>query len=154
MEESNQQHLTLMCSVVTKQQQQIISMKKVINNLAVNQSGKLIHYSKIKYSMLIKNLIFKGTLIWKISDVLEKLEEGRHKLCGDGLELISSPFYTSQFGYKLQASVFLNGNGSGENTHVSVYIKILPGEFDALLKWPFSHSVAFTLFDQSEKVCN
>jgi len=60
MEESNQQHLTLMCSVVTKQQQQIISMKKVINNLAVNQSGKLIHfnyYSKIKYSMLIKNLL-------------------------------------------------------------------------------------------------
>lgn len=104
--------------------------------------------------MLIKILLLKGTLIWKISDVLEKLEEGRHKLCGDGLELISSPFYTSQFGYKLQASVFLNGNGSGENTHVSVYIKILPGEFDALLKWSFSHSVAFTLFDQSEKVCN
>lgn len=104
--------------------------------------------------MFIKNILFKGTLIWKISDVMEKLEEGRHKLCGDGLELISSPFYTSQFGYKLQASVFLNGNGSGENTHVSVYIKILPGEFDALLKWPFSHSVAFTLFDQSEKVFN
>lgn len=40
MEESSQQHLTLMCSVVTKQQQQITSMKKVINNLAVNQSGK------------------------------------------------------------------------------------------------------------------
>ncbi|XP_001948355.1 TNF receptor-associated factor 4 [Acyrthosiphon pisum] len=133
MEEASQQHLTLMCSMVTKQQQQIVSMKKVINNLAVNQSG---------------------TLIWKITDVLEKLEEGRHKLCGDGLELISSPFYTSQFGYKLQASVFLNGNGSGENTHVSVYIKILPGEFDALLKWSFSHSVAFTLFDQSEKPCN
>lgn len=39
MEEASQQHLTLMCSMVTKQQQQIISMKKVINNLAVNQSG-------------------------------------------------------------------------------------------------------------------
>lgn len=44
MEESSQQHLTLMCSVVTKQQQQIVSMKKVINNLAVNQSGKLKHF--------------------------------------------------------------------------------------------------------------
>jgi len=39
MEEASQQHLTLMCSMVTKQQQQIVSMKKVINNLAVNQSG-------------------------------------------------------------------------------------------------------------------
>lgn len=41
IEEASQQHLTLMCSMVTKQQQQIVSMKKVINNLAVNQSGKL-----------------------------------------------------------------------------------------------------------------
>lgn len=68
------------------------------------------------------------------------------------MELISPPFYTSQFGYKLQASLFLNGNGTGENSHVSIYIKILPGDYDALLRWPFAHSVAFTLFDQSEKV--
>jgi hypothetical protein len=51
--------------------------------------------------------------------------------------------------YLLQASVFLNGNGAGESSHISAYIKILPGEYDALLRWPFSHSVSFTLFDQS-----
>ena len=50
-----------------------------------------------------------------------------------------------------QASLFLNGNGSGEGAYVSVYIKILPGEYDALLKWPFSHTVSFTLYDQA---CN
>jgi TNF receptor-associated factor 4 len=49
----------------------------------------------------------------------------------------------------LQASIFLNGNGAGESSHISAYIKILPGEYDALLRWPFSHSVSFTLFDQS-----
>lgn len=70
----------------------------------------------------------------------------------EGMELVSPTWYTSQFGYKLQASLFLNGNGTGEGTHLSLYIKLLPGEYDALLKWPFSHSVAFTLFDQSEKV--
>lgn len=50
MEEASQQHLTLMCSIVTKQQHQIVSMKKVINNLAVNQSGKLLffQYNNIK----------------------------------------------------------------------------------------------------------
>lgn len=67
----------------------------------------------------------------------------------EGMELVSPPFYTSQYGYKLQASIFLNGNGAGEGTHVSVYIKILPGEYDALLRWPFAHSVSFTLFDQT-----
>jgi len=49
----------------------------------------------------------------------------------------------------LQASLFLNGNGAGDGSHISIYIKILPGEYDALLRWPFAHSVSFTLFDQS-----
>lgn len=93
--------------------------------------------------------MFAGTLVWKITEYSAKMEEARGK---DGVELISSPFYTSQFGYKLQASVFLNGNGAGEGTHISVYIKILPGEYDALLRWPFAHTVSFTLFDQGEKV--
>lgn len=54
MDEASQQHLTLMCSMVTKQQHQIVSMKKVINNLAVNQSGKLLFlivYIKLKYRL-------------------------------------------------------------------------------------------------------
>ena len=50
---------------------------------------------------------------------------------------------------RFQASLFFNGNGSGEGSHVSIYIKILPGEYDALLKWPFSHTVSFTLYDQA-----
>ena len=51
--------------------------------------------------------------------------------------------------YLRQASLFFNGNGSGEGSHVSIYIKILPGEYDALLKWPFAHTVSFSLYDQA-----
>lgn len=91
-------------------------------------------------------IYFAGTLVWKISDYTSKMSEAKTK---EGMELVSPPFYTSQYGYKLQASIFLNGNGAGEGTHVSVYIKILPGEYDALLRWPFAHSVSFTLFDQT-----
>ena len=58
-------------------------------------------------------------------------------------------FYQFQSGYKLQASLFLNGNGGGEGTHMSVYIKILPGEYDSILKWPFRHTVSFSLLDQN-----
>lgn len=130
LEECSQQHLVLMCSLVTKQQHQIASLKSAISRLSLNHSG---------------------TLVWKIADYTSKFAEARSK---EGMELVSPPWYTSQFGYKLQASLFLNGNGAGEGTHISLYIKILPGEFDALLRWPFAHSVAFTLFDQSEKACN
>ncbi|XP_069703120.1 TNF receptor-associated factor 4 isoform X1 [Periplaneta americana] len=133
VDDNTKQHLVLMCSVVTKQQHQIASLKSALSRISLNYSG---------------------TLIWKISDYTAKLTEAKTK---EGMELVSPPFYTSQYGYKLQASVFLNGNGAGESSHISIYIKILPGEYDALLRWPFSHSVSFTLFDQSsvpEKACN
>ena len=84
--------------------------------------------------------------MWKIGEVSSKMKEAKSK---SGLELCSAPFYTSQFGYRLAASVFLNGNGAGEGGYVSVYIKILPGEYDSLLRWPFGHTVAFTLYDQN-----
>lgn len=115
-----------MSSLVVKQQQQISTLKSALSKLSLNYSG---------------------TLLWKISDFAAKLAEAKSK---DGVELVSPPFYTSQYGYKLQASAFLNGNGAGESTHLSVYIKILPGEYDALLRWPFSHSVSFTIFDQTQ----
>jgi len=125
LDESTRQHLGLMCGLVSKQQQQIVSLKSALQRLSLNQTG---------------------TLIWKIADYSAKMAEAKSR---DGMELVSPAFYTSQYGYKLQASVFLNGNGAGEGSHMSVYIKILPGEYDALLRWPFAHSVSFTLFDQS-----
>lgn len=117
-------HLSLMVSLSSRQGQQIQQLKGAVAKLSTN---------------------YTGTLLWKITDWASKLGEAKTK---EGLELVSPPFYTSQYGYKLQASLFLNGNGPGEGSHLSVYIKVLPGDYDALLKWPFSHSVTFTLFEQ------
>jgi len=87
-----------------------------------------------------------GTLLWRISNFSQKLLESKQR---EGLELVSRPFFSSSTGYKLQASLFLNGNGGGENTHLSLYIKLLPGEYDCILKWPFKHTISFTLLDQN-----
>ncbi|XP_319165.4 TNF receptor-associated factor 4 isoform X1 [Anopheles gambiae] len=124
LEANTSAHLSLMVALSGRQGQQINMLKSAMAKLSTN---------------------YTGTLLWKITDWSVKMQEAKTK---DGLELVSPPFYTSQYGYKLQASMFLNGNGPGEGTHVSVYIKVLPGEYDALLKWPFSHSVTFTLFEQ------
>ena len=48
-------------------------------------------------------------------------------------------------------SFFPYGNGSGEGTHLSLYIRLLPGEHDALLKWPFEGEITLTLLDQSRE---
>jgi hypothetical protein len=47
----------------------------------------------------IDRILVAGTLIWKISDYTSKLNEAKTK---EGMELVSPPFYTSQYGYKLQ----------------------------------------------------
>nr|CAH7736582.1 unnamed protein product [Callosobruchus chinensis] len=78
LDDSCQQHLTLMCGVVSKQQHQIASLKSALSRLSLNYSG---------------------TLIWKISDFAAKMAEAKSK---EGMELVSPPFYTSQYGYKLQ----------------------------------------------------
>lgn len=82
LEENCQQHLSLMCNVVTKQQHQISSLRSALSRLSLNYSG---------------------TLIWKISDFSAKMTEAKTK---EGMELVSPPFYTSQYGYKLQVITF------------------------------------------------
>jgi len=41
-----------------------------------------------------------------------------------------------------------NGNGIGENTHLSIFIVVMKGQYDAMLPWGFSKPVEFTLIDQ------
>ena len=44
---------------------------------------------------------YTGTFLWRINDVSIKINEATIK---EGFELISAPFYTSQYGYKLQVN--------------------------------------------------
>lgn len=90
-----------------------------------------------------------GTLLWKVPNYGRHLQETRNDSNGP-TELFSPAFYSHRYGYRLQVSVFPNGNGSGEGTHLSVYIRVLPGEYDGLLEWPFPHRVTFSLLDQSD----
>ena len=46
------------------------------------------------------------------------------------------------------ARVFLNGNGLGENSHLSLFFVVMKGEYDTLLDWPFQQRIIFSLLDQ------
>ena len=67
----------------------------------------------------------------------------------DSDEWLSKPFYTAPQGYKLNLNVCANGNGDGKDTHVSVFLQLLPGEFDDRLRWPFRGRFIVKLLDQS-----
>ena len=90
---------------------------------------------------------FNGCLLWRIANVHERMQEAKS---GRQTSFYSPPFYTNRDGYKMCARIYLNGDGSGRNTHLSLFFVILRGEYDALLTWPFRQKVTFTLLDQSE----
>ena len=60
----------------------------------------------------------------------------------------TQPFYTHPSGYKMCLVVYFNGNQEGKGTHLSVYLKVLPGEFDEILAWPFCGKVIIRLLNQ------
>ena len=62
----------------------------------------------------------------------------------------SPPFYTNPQGYKMCLSVYANGDGKGEDTHVSVFACLMRGEFDDHLKWPFQSQVTVAMLNQLE----
>uniref|UniRef100_A0A4W5KUA4 MATH domain-containing protein n=1 Tax=Hucho hucho TaxID=62062 RepID=A0A4W5KUA4_9TELE len=60
-------------------------------------------------------------------------------------------FYSSKYGYKMCLRLYLNGDGTGRGTHLSLFFVVMRGKCDALLKWPFSQKVTLMLLDQNNR---
>lgn len=90
-----------------------------------------------------------GCFVWKIPNFKQQFEAASNS--EDEAALFSQPFYTSQYGYKLRLKIYLNGRDRGKGTHLSLYLIIMRGEYDALLDWPFDQKITFYLLDQSEQ---
>ena len=101
----------------------------------VNALEKHIHYSEEE----------SESFTWRIdgfSEVLRKVKSGEETA------VESSPFY--RFGYKCKLHACPNGDSFAKDTHLSVFLIIMKGEYDASLSWPFHKKVTFTLIDQQE----
>ncbi|NWU97049.1 TRAF2 factor, partial [Upupa epops] len=91
---------------------------------------------------------YDGVFLWKITDVGRKLQDS---VTGRTVSLYSPAFYTAKYGYKVCLRVYLNGDGTGKGTHLSLFFVVMKGDYDALLPWPFRHKVTFMLLDQNNR---
>ena len=91
---------------------------------------------------------YNGTFIWKIPEVQRRRFEAR---TGRTSSLYSAPFYTSRHGYKMCLRLYMDGDGSGKGTHLSFFLTLMRGEYDALLTWPFRQTVTLILIDQDRQ---
>lgn len=47
--------------------------------------------------------------------------------------------------------VYLNGDGIGKGTHVSLFFVVMRGNYDSMLSWPFRQRVTLTFLDQNNR---
>ncbi|TRY59652.1 hypothetical protein DNTS_027395 [Danionella cerebrum] len=145
-----------MRSVVSSMDSACVNSTSSSNNLASLEQQLLRHDNLMSVHdvrlaemdlklQVLETASFNGTLIWKIREYKRRKQEA---VASKTLSLYSQPFYTSYFGYKMCARVYLNGDGMGKGTHLSLFFVVMRGEYDALLPWPFKQKVTLILMDQ------
>ncbi len=128
-----------------KIQQMVNSIVKTESSIIQLQDG-LSEVSLLLQTLQATN--YDGTFIWKIPEVTRRRQEAK---TGKTVSLYSAPFYTSRHGYKVCLRLYMNGDGTGKGTHLSFFITLMRGEYDALLPWPFRQAVTLTLVDQNKQ---
>ncbi len=89
-----------------------------------------------------------GTFLWRIPDVPRRKRDAVDERI---TSIYSPPFYTGRNGYKMCIRTYLNGDGIGYKTHLSIFFVLMKGEYDPLLKWPFDCKVSLILVDQNHR---
>ena len=59
------------------------------------------------------------------------------------------PIYTGRYGYKLRICIFPTGIDGGGRRRAGLFIGLMKGEYDNILKWPFTAIISLTMLDQS-----
>ena len=67
-----------------------------------------------------------NAMIWRIGGFQRKWNEAKGGNL-DTLTLFSPTFTTSKHGYRLCASVCLNGDGKGKGSYMSIFVSVLKG---------------------------
>ena len=88
---------------------------------------------------------YDGVFVWRVSNFEQRFQDAQS---GKAVNVYSAPFYTGRYGYKLCARVYPNGDGIGQGSHMSVFLAVMKGDYDALLPWPFQRKVTIELINQ------
>lgn len=81
-----------------------------------------------------------GEFFWTIPNV--------QQLCEDNeIQSICSPVFRTSNGHNTFLRVYLNGEGLGKGTHISLFFTIFQSENDDQLQWPFNNTVQLTLIN-------
>ncbi|KAG9463470.1 hypothetical protein GDO78_021676 [Eleutherodactylus coqui] len=132
-----------------EEQRRVRACEAKIADLCCTIAQKDIEMNELHLQLAtLEQTSYDGIFLWKISEFTKKCQDAS---VGRSVSLYSPAFYTARYGYKVCLRVYLNGDGTGKGTHISLFFAIMRGEYDVLLSWPFKHKVTFMLMDQSNR---
>lgn len=125
----------------------LMQITKSVEELQRTTSMMKVHISELELQLQASLAsTHTGSFLWRIPEVARRK---RDAFDGRITSIYSPPFYTGRNGYKMCIRAYLNGDGIGFNTHLSVFFVVMRGEYDQLLKWPFESKVSLILVDQN-----
>ena len=105
--------------------------RQLMENFATLQNLFMEKVLKDKKKVLERE---NGTFLWEIHDFNEVFKQSKAGIKETVESMIPN---TATYGYNLKGRIKSNGEGSGRNTHLSIFIVVMKGEYDAILTWPF-----------------
>ena len=93
---------------------------------------------------LLENTCYEGQQLWKVDNVAFRINQA---VTGKVIAVHSAPCFQKRGGYKFCTRLYLNGDGMGKGTHISLFFVLMKSEYDAVLRWPFSDRVTFRLLN-------
>ena len=151
LESATRVHLDLACVKLNRTEDELNEAKNRLKKIDDTLDNAIAALKNAMGLLQLSNVKHTNVFLWRIDGF------SQIKAKNEGKEMIySDPFYTKTetdgFGYKLKVLIYPDGTGDGKNTHLSVFIIIMKGEYDAILPWHFSKKVMFTLIDQQDEL--
>ena len=148
-------HISLLATSHAKQQDEITKHKAQIaelTKLTADQQNQMVSLHvenkslrRVEPEMEVPREI---TVPVETSEIVTLTNFQQHK--DEDTVWFSPPLYTHSQGYKICFAVYPNGDGAGNNTHISVYTYLMPGEFDDTLTWPIRGEIRYQLLNQED----
>ena len=127
---------------VKQLEEKVLEIERTLNVISV-------HHSELELQLQASLAsTHNGAFLWRIPEVRRRIRDAK---IGRITSIYSPPFYTGRNGYKMCIRAYLNGDGTGEGTHLSIFFVLMRGEYDPLLQWPFESEVSLILVDQDHK---
>ena len=155
-------HMSLLAASHAKQQKEIaslvsennsyqskqLSMEQTIEEL--REENEQLKTKAVMLSLKLDHISTPRMSIPLAPPVLIMSNFQQHKL--KKVIWLSPPIYTHYKGYKVRLRV--DASGHGNDSHISVFLHFMKGEFDESLKWPFRGAFHFQVLDQVDGSSN